>query len=77
MLEIVLHVLPPSVELSHLITLPVCPLSVNVPLLEPEQTVALDETVPPTETGLTVIVADEELAAVLTPLCTTALYKVV
>ena len=77
MLEIVLHVLPPSVELSHLITLPVCPLSVSVPLLEPEQTVALEETEPPTETGLTVIVAAEELADEQTPLCTTAMYKVV
>ena len=48
-----------------------------MPLLVPEQTVALEFTVPPTETGFTVIVTELEFADVQTPLCTTALPKVV
>ena len=53
---------PPLIEDSHLTTLPVWPLKLSVAPLAPEQTVALDATVPPTETGLTVIVAAAEFA---------------
>ncbi|MNL64733.1 hypothetical protein D3C87_1889790 [compost metagenome] len=67
---------PPFVEDSHLTKLPVCPDKVNVPLLAPVQTAALVLTVPPTETGSMVIVAEAELASAQTPLLTTALYKV-
>ena len=49
-------------ENSHLITDPVCPDKVRVPELAPEQTVALDATVPPTDTALTVMIATEEFA---------------
>ena len=77
MLAIVVQVEPPLVEYSHLITLPVLPVKLSVPLLVPEQTVALEFTVPPTETGFTVIVTELEFADVQTPLCTTALYWVV
>ena len=73
-LEIVVHVVPPFVDDSHLITLPVLPVKLSVPVLVPEQTVAAEFTVPPTETGFTVMVAGVEFADVQTPLCTTALY---
>ena len=46
-------------------------------LLVPAQTVAEPEMDPPTEAGLTVIVASVELAGVHIPLVTTALYFVV
>ena len=62
------HVDPPLVEDSHLLMLPVFPLNVNVPLFVPEQTAELVPTVPPTETGFTVIVATDEFAALQTPL---------
>jgi hypothetical protein len=55
------HVLPPFVENSHLITLPVCPVKLSVPLLVPEHTITLLLTDPPTDTGLTVIVPLKEL----------------
>ena len=62
------QVLPPFVEDSHLITEPVCPLNVNVALLAPEQTDALDATDPPTEPALTEIVAAAEFADAQVPL---------
>ena len=53
----VVHVPPPFVEYSHLITLAEFPLSVNVPLAEPAQTVVTaGAIVPPVGEGLTVIV---------------------
>lgn len=52
--DMVVQVVPPFVEYSHLITLPVSPDNVSVPLLLPEHTVALPLTEPPTETGSTV-----------------------
>ena len=76
-LVMVAHVVPASVDDSQFITLPVWPLKVSVPLLLPEHTVALLLTEPPTETGFTVIVVEAELEILHTPLCTTALYKVV
>jgi len=63
-LVIGVQVPPPFIEDSHLTTEPVWPLKVSVALLDPEHTVALDATVPPTETALTVIVAAEEFAGV-------------
>ena len=68
------QVVPPSVEISHLNTLPVCPVKVAVPLLVPEHTVALAPTAPPADTALAVIVATLEFAEEQAPLCTTALY---
>jgi hypothetical protein len=65
---IAVQLVPPLVEDSQRITLPVFPLKVNVPLLVPEHTVASAPTVPPTETGFTVIVAADEFAALQTPL---------
>jgi hypothetical protein len=76
-LVIVDHVVPPFTEDSHLTIFPVCPLNVSVPLLLPEHTVVVPLTAPPTETGFTVIVAELEVTILHTPLCTTALYKVV
>jgi len=65
-----------SVDDCHLVTVPVCPDNVNVVLLVPEQTVALPATVPPTDTGLTVIVVSVEFAEEHTPLVITARYLV-
>jgi hypothetical protein len=76
-LVIVVHVVPSFTEDSHLTTFPVCPLKVSVPLLFPEHTAVVPLTEPPTETGFTVMVAEDELEMLQTPLCTTALYKVV
>ncbi len=61
-----------SVEDSQRITFPVFPLNVKVPLFEIAQTVALPETLPPTDVGFTVIVATEEFAVAQLPLWTTA-----
>ena len=55
-------------EDSHLITEPFCPLRLSVPLLAPEQTVALAATDPPTEAALMVMVAAEEFADTQAPL---------
>ena len=77
MFAIVVHVVPPFVDASHRIIFPVCPLNVSVPLLLPEHTVVVPLTEPPTETGFTVIVAEDEFAILHTPLCMIALYKVV
>ena len=64
------HVDPPFVELSHLDTAPVWPLSVIEPLA-PVHTDTFPEVVPPT-TCVTVIVVVAEFAEAQTPLCTTA-----
>ena len=72
-----IHVVPPSVERSHLMTDSVCPDSVSRVLLVPVQTVVPPVTAPGTVAGSTVTVAVDELVSGHTPLCTTALYCVV
>lgn len=67
---------PPSVDNSHLTTEPVSPDSVRLPEFDPEHTLALGETLPPTLTLSIVMVATEEVAAEQVPLLTTALYMV-
>ncbi len=67
MFTIGVHEAPPFIENSHLTIEPVCPLNVSVPLFVPEQTEALLVTVPPTETGVTVIVALPEIALAQAP----------
>jgi hypothetical protein len=67
-LVIGVQLVPPLVEDSQRITLPVLPPKVNVLLLLPVHTVALEPTVPPTETEFTVIVAADEFATLQTPL---------
>jgi hypothetical protein len=62
-----------TIELCHLVTLPTCPLNVNVVLFVPEHTDVEPAMEPPTETGFTVIVAVEELAEEHVPFLTTAL----
>ena len=62
------HVLPPFVEDSHRIIFPVYPLNSNIPLFDPEQTVAAPVIIPPTETGETVMVAELEFSAAQVPL---------
>ena len=64
---IVVQLAPALMEDSHLITEPVCPDSVSVPELVPEQTVAPEATAPPTETALTVMVAAAEFAGAQDP----------
>jgi hypothetical protein len=59
-------------ELSQLTTLPVCPLSVSVPLVLPEQMVAPPDTLPPALAGEIVTVVAPELAEAQPPFCTTA-----
>ena len=55
----VVHVPPPLVEDSHLITFAEFPVSVNVPLAEPAHTVVTaGPIVPPVGEGFTVIVAE-------------------
>ena len=72
-----LHTVNGATELSHLTTLPVLPVSVNVPLVEPVQMVVPPLTLPPLLVGLTVTVVVLELASGQVPLCTTALNCVV
>ena len=71
------QVVPASIDDCHLVTVPVCPESVNNALVLPEQMVVPPATLPPTEVGLTVTVVADELAALQTPLVTTALNWVV
>ena len=52
----------------HFTTLPVLPLKVNVPLVDPEQIVEPPLTLPPTDVGLTVTVVVVEVAVAQTPL---------
>lgn len=56
------QVVPPSVEYSQLITLPVLPLRVRLPLFPLMHTLAEPETEPPTETGSTEMIPMEEFA---------------
>ena len=62
-----------SVELCHLVTVPVLPVNVKVVEFVPVQTDVPPEIVPPTEAGSTLIVSTEEYAAEHAPLVTTAL----
>ncbi len=57
----------PSVEDFHLVIEPVFPESKTEPLFEPLQTVSCLVAEPPIESGLTVIVAIVEFAAVQVP----------
>ena len=59
-------------ELSQLVTEPVFPLNVKVPLDKPEQIVVPPETLPPTDAGLTVTVVSDDVADEQEPLCTIA-----
>ena len=68
----VVHVVNGATELSHLTTLPVLPLNVNVPLVEPVQMVVPPLTLPPTLAGVTVTVVVVEFASGQVPLWTTA-----
>ena len=67
-LLMVVQVVNGATELSHLTTLPVLPLSVNVPLVAPEQIVVPPLTLPPTLVGLTVTVVVLEVASGQVPL---------
>jgi hypothetical protein len=62
-----------SREDSQLRIIPVCPLKVSVAEFAPEQTVAAGLTLPPTDTGFTVMVVEVALAAAQVPFCTMAL----
>ena len=64
----VVHVVNGLTELSHLKILPVFPLKVNVPLVEPEQMVEPPLTEPPTDVGSTVTVVVDEFALEQLPL---------
>ncbi len=64
---------PAFVADCHLTIVPVFPDNVNVVEFVPVQTVAAPAMLPPTDVGLTVIVAVAEFAAVHAPLVTTAL----
>ncbi len=57
----------------HFVILPVCPLNVNVVEFVPVQTVAAPAIDPPTDVGLTVIVAEPEKVESQTPDLITAL----
>lgn len=55
--EMEVHVVPPLVEDSHPIILPLCPVNVSVPVLEPVHPVEeAGESVPPVGLAFTVIV---------------------
>ena len=62
----VVHKPPPLIELAHLDTVPVGPLSVIEPLFVPVHTELLPAVVPPA-ICVTVIVALDELAVAQTP----------
>ena len=64
-------------ENSHFRMVPVKPVRVRDPLLDPVQTVSLPATVPPTVAGNTLMVDTAEYAGVHCPFCTMALYLVV
>ena len=62
------HVVNGEVDDCHFLTIPVLPLKVNVPLVEPEQIVDPPFTLPPTEIGATVTVVGAEVSGVHEPL---------
>ena len=55
-------------ELSQLVTDPVFPLKVKVPLVAPEQIVVPPDTLPPTDAGVTVTVVVDDVADEQDPL---------
>ncbi len=67
-LLMLVHVVNGAIALSHLTTLPVLPLSVNAPLVDPEQMVVPPLTLPPALVGLTVTVVVVEFASGQVPL---------
>lgn len=75
---VVLAILVPAVaklskEDSHLLTVPVNPLKVNMVEFVPAHTVVLPAMVPPTDAGDMVIMAELLFISLQTPLATTAL----
>ena len=63
---------PASAELCQFTTVPTLPLKVKAEIVPPTQIVWFELTVPPTDNGFTVMVAELEFAVVQLPLCTTA-----
>ena len=61
--EIAFQLLKGETELSHCTTFPVWPLSVKFPGDEPEHTLVVPDTVPPTDVGETVTVAADDAAS--------------
>jgi hypothetical protein len=59
-------------EDSHLVTVPVCPLRLSVPLVDPEQMVLPPLTDPPTDAEPMVTVVEAEFTDAQLPLFTTA-----
>ena len=64
----VVHVVNGDIELSHLTTVPVLPLNVSKPLVEPVQIFAPPVTLPPTVAGSTDTVVVAEFADEHAPL---------
>ena len=58
----VVHVVKGETELSQFTIVPVYPLNVRVPLVDPEQMVVPPDTLPPTEALMTVTVVAEDVA---------------
>ena len=63
----VVHVVKGLTELSQLVMVPVFPLNVNVPLVDPEQMVDPPVTLPPTDGEVIVTVVADEVAGVHDP----------
>ena len=63
----VVHVVKGLTELSQLVMVPVFPLNVNVPLVDPEQMVDPPVTLPPTDGEVIVTVVADEVAEVHEP----------
>ncbi len=59
---------PASAELCQVVTVPTFPLKVNADMVPPKQIVWFELTVPPTEPGFTVMVAELEFAVAQLPL---------
>ena len=66
-----------ATELCHLVTVPVWPAKVSMPLVLPKHTFVPPVTLPPTDTGSTVTITGVELATEQLPLWMTALNSVV
>ena len=67
-LDISVQVLNGDTDDCHLTIVPVCPLNVKVPLVEPEHTLVPPVTLPPTEAGLTITVVGVDVSGVQLPL---------
>ena len=68
----VVQVVKGLTELSQLVMVPVFPLKVNVPLVEPEQMVDPPVTLPPADGEVIVTVVADEVAGAHDPFCTIA-----